>query len=407
MALSRSRILASWQLSAIVHGALAGTSRSQTRTDSLITMQGLRLRAREMHGGTPYTAEAYAGYESGPDQGRYMAGEAFEARIVLDADHNGDAQWSLCPHSEDEIEECFQRHALTEWTDVHAYWGGDSTRDHWKDGAAFPQTVMLPTNVPRGPATLRWTWICKWTDEIFVSCIDVEIGGEPASPTSLPLTTHHVVAGVAIFHTSKGKRPGLPLDRPASSHGADAGTLRWRLGPQSTTNPRRTSTSIGTLTRAASVRRAPTVRQSAEVPTSCRSSLLEAGSASASAPPGIRGVLAPLAREMRLQKAWSALCKAALMACARKPAHGTACPWGATEPAQPHPRPRPHRQRRLRRRSRHRRPNRRQSQRPRRSTRSAVGAGPTCCAAGLECIVESRWHSQCERTEEAGPCANQ
>merc|ERR1711920_977117 len=88
-----------------------------------------------------------------------------------------------CSHSEDETEECFRSHELTQWIDVHAYWNTTSEISRWKSGEHYPQKIQLPANLPEGPATLRWLWICKFTDEIFTSCIDVNIIGGVPTPT--------------------------------------------------------------------------------------------------------------------------------------------------------------------------------------------------------------------------------
>lgn len=140
-------------------------------------------------GSRAYTAEEFSHYGHVAEAAAeyYLAGEPFAATIVLDADHNGDARWSFCPHSEAETEECFDRpeHLLGDWTDVHSYWGEASTRDHAFDKHHFPQTVHLPAGMHVGRVTLRWQWNCKWTDEIFVSCIDVNVAG-PGSPTPAP-----------------------------------------------------------------------------------------------------------------------------------------------------------------------------------------------------------------------------
>jgi len=121
-----------------------------------------------------YDVGVFNQYPAGLGQSTYIAGEEFEAKIVLNADHGGLAQWSFCPHSELETESCFASHTLTQYTDVHSYWGGDSTIDHWKDHGVFPQRVRLPS-MESGRITLRWLWKCKFTDEIFASCIDVDV----------------------------------------------------------------------------------------------------------------------------------------------------------------------------------------------------------------------------------------
>merc|ERR1712039_62558 len=130
-------------------------------------------------GGATYTAERYGGQYApfaGPGPASYTAGQSFEATIVLDADHNGEAQWQFCPHSQEETEECFRENPVSDWVDVHAYWDSSNQEDHWKSGEHFSQTVTLPSGVPAGPGTLRWFWVCKYTDEIFLSCIDVHCG---------------------------------------------------------------------------------------------------------------------------------------------------------------------------------------------------------------------------------------
>eukprot|EP00931_Biecheleriopsis_adriatica_P045576 TRINITY_DN260_c0_g1_i5.p1 TRINITY_DN260_c0_g1~~TRINITY_DN260_c0_g1_i5.p1 ORF type:complete len:948 (+),score=170.40 TRINITY_DN260_c0_g1_i5:55-2898(+) len=167
-------------------------------------------------GDPPYPKNNYGSkYTMFAEQGQatFSAGGILNATIVLDADHNGEAKWSYCPHTEDETEECFRSHELTDWVDVHSYWGGDSSIDHWKSGSTFPQEVSLPADMPSGPVTLRWLWICKWTDEIFVSCLDTDIVGgssvpsvPPSTPvpTSSPSTTAHPLppSGAITFSTS-------------------------------------------------------------------------------------------------------------------------------------------------------------------------------------------------------------
>lgn len=128
-------------------------------------------------GDAPYPKNAFANYQDDAEPGAasYAAGGTLEATIVLDADHNGDAQWGYCPHSEEQTEECFRSHPITDWVDVHSYWDASNTVDHWKSGQSYPEMVKLPADMPAGPVTLRWLWICKYTDEIFVSCVDTEI----------------------------------------------------------------------------------------------------------------------------------------------------------------------------------------------------------------------------------------
>lgn len=140
-------------------------------------------------GGATYTAERYGGQYApfaGPGPASYTAGQSFEATIVLDADHNGEAQWQFCPHSQEETEECFRENPVSDWVDVHAYWDSSNQEDHWKSGEHFSQTVTLPSGVPAGPGTLRWLWVCKYTDEIFLSCIDVNVASGSGDPQPAP-----------------------------------------------------------------------------------------------------------------------------------------------------------------------------------------------------------------------------
>jgi len=160
-----------------------------------------------MPGDSPYEPVHYSGYRDLTEEGEpsYAAGGALDARILLDADHAGEARWSYCPHSEDQTEDCFRQRPLTDWIDVHAFWGGASTQDHWKDGEDFPQTVNLPAGMPSGPTTLRWLWICKFTDEIFASCLDTTItGGASTSSTSAMTTTTTTGSGETTATTSSG-----------------------------------------------------------------------------------------------------------------------------------------------------------------------------------------------------------
>jgi len=135
-----------------------------------------------------YTPDKMGGYRSSSGTGGpFVAGKSFEANVALDADHNGDARWSFCPHFEEETEECFQKHPLTDFIDVHSYWDASNTNDHWKSGQYFPQTVQLPASMKNGLVTLRWLWICKYTDEIFLSCIDADITGGDSSAPPTPI----------------------------------------------------------------------------------------------------------------------------------------------------------------------------------------------------------------------------
>mmetsp|Transcript_65968 Transcript_65968/g.166290 ORF Transcript_65968/g.166290 Transcript_65968/m.166290 type:complete len:471 (-) Transcript_65968:520-1932(-) len=132
-----------------------------------------------------YDPGSYGAYSAfaGPGPSEYKAGGTFEATIVLNADHNGEARWSFCPHSQTEDEQCFLDHPLTDWIDVHDHWGGpsDDCGEHCMSGEHYPQVVELPADMPAGPATLRWLWVCKNTDEIFLSCVDVEVVSDVAS----------------------------------------------------------------------------------------------------------------------------------------------------------------------------------------------------------------------------------
>lgn len=122
------------------------------------------------------------------DPSGVVAGTSLEAAIAIDADHNGVAYWAYCPHSETETEACFRQRPLTKWTDVHAYWGSPpDCGDHCKSGKTFTQTVFFPGDMKPGLVTLRWLWVCKNTDEIFLSCIDVQVAeGTGSGSTSLP-----------------------------------------------------------------------------------------------------------------------------------------------------------------------------------------------------------------------------
>lgn len=150
-------------------------------------------------GDAPYTTNRYSSYQSYAAAGEptYTAGGTMETRIVLDADHNGEAIFEYCPHSESQTEKCFRDRPISEWTDVHAYWDASNQLDHWKSGQTFPQTVNLPADMPSGPATIRWLWVCKYTDEIFVSCMDTEIVG--GSSTTGAATTTVSASGECIW----------------------------------------------------------------------------------------------------------------------------------------------------------------------------------------------------------------
>jgi hypothetical protein len=119
----------------------------------------------------------YANVAGEFDKPTYSAGQTFDANVVLDADHGGDAQWQICPHSQAETEECFTQNRLTDWKDVHCHFNRCDAGDHVFDGRSYTDYVKIPENFPSGGATLRWLWVCKWTDEVFTSCIDVDIAG--------------------------------------------------------------------------------------------------------------------------------------------------------------------------------------------------------------------------------------
>jgi len=117
----------------------------------------------------------------------YIAGHPFQSAVHLNADHGGDARWDLCPHSEpSDTEECFDQYVAQDWEDVHKGFGS-KTEDHAYSGESAAYPVTLPANMPAGKATLRWIWICKYTDEIFVSCADVDIqAGSSGNPNPAP-----------------------------------------------------------------------------------------------------------------------------------------------------------------------------------------------------------------------------
>jgi hypothetical protein len=163
-------------------------------------------------GDAPYLKSNYAGYQDHAEPGEtsYAAGGTLNATIVLDADHNGEAQWAYCPHSQEQTEECFRSRPLTGWVDVHSYWDATNTVDHWKTGQTYPQTVSLPADMSAGPATLRWLWICKWTDEIFASCFDTSIVNGSPAPAPSPLAAPDAAA--ACVWTDP---PGRTVERTA------------------------------------------------------------------------------------------------------------------------------------------------------------------------------------------------
>lgn len=265
-----------------------------------------------------YPAERFSSHSDIVQQAEasYTAGGSVATTILLNADHNGDARWSYCPHSEDESEECFgsEGRVLTEWEDVTGYWGGNSNCDHCYDGEHFPQTVPLPSDMPPGKVTLRWLWVCKWTDEIFVSCIDVDIaaptatGGAPSpAPTApLPTTTLTTTRAPTTMATTTTTAP-VPTPPPT------------RPPTQPSTRP---PTQAPTTTPAPAPTRAPPTSTPTPTPVPTSTSPPAAGK-----------------------------CAGEWQKCGGQG-------WD----------------------------------------------GPTCCAAGLSCTVDSRWHSWCSRDEYAGPC---
>jgi len=178
---------------------------------------------------------------TGPGPSHYVPGEAFEGLVVLDADHNGEAMWSYCPHSEAETEACFQQHPLTHWIDVHDYWGGPSPEctEHCMSGKVFPQRVTLPKDVPQGMITLRWFWVCKNTDEVFLSCIDALVASDddPAvvsQPTPQPTPLAPTPSGSSVPTSAPVPTPApVPVPTPP---GACAGAWK-RCGGDGWTGP--------------------------------------------------------------------------------------------------------------------------------------------------------------------------
>lgn len=191
-------------------------------------------------GDAPYEKSNYGGYQdyAEPGEASYAAGGTLHATIALDADHNGEAQWGYCPHSEEQTEECFRSRPITDWLDVHSHWDATNEEDHWKSGQTYPQAVKLPAGMPTGPVTLRWLWICRWTDEIFVSCFDTSIaGGSPApAPSPPPSATNSTGGSPAPAPPpppSAGDAPGCvwthPPDRKVrrTARNQKAGRVCW------------------------------------------------------------------------------------------------------------------------------------------------------------------------------------
>lgn len=144
-------------------------------------------------GDAPYPPQNWGGYRTIAGDGTvqtFTKGGTFEATIVLDADHNGEAVWQFCPHNNAQTEECFWNNMLVDWTDVHSYWDPSIAVEHLRSKEHYPQTVTLPSTMPSGLVTLRWLWVCKNTNELFTSCIDANIvaGGSTQPQTPAPMT---------------------------------------------------------------------------------------------------------------------------------------------------------------------------------------------------------------------------
>lgn len=186
--------------------------------------------------GERYTSSAYSSYsaQASPGPTVLAPGTTLHAKIVIDADHNGLAHWSYCPHGimAEDTEACFGRHRLTDWTDVHAYWGSPpSCGDHCKSGEVFEQSVPLPTDMPTGWVTLRWLWICKNTDEVFLSCIDIEVSRDSAGSGSIPISPTTGDTTSAIADTSQaaaGTSPGQVVDDATQPAGIGECASSWQ-----------------------------------------------------------------------------------------------------------------------------------------------------------------------------------
>lgn len=149
----------------------------------------------------------YAGTFSRPT---YAAGAPIDTTIVIDSDHNGDAIWEVCSTADGaaETETCFARSPLTAHTDIHSFFPGhipcdasnyeDPRCDHWQDESHYTQRVALPRTLPVGPAVLRWTWRTRFSSEIFLACIDID-----------------VAASFSSFSSTAPPSPSLPTDTPA------------------------------------------------------------------------------------------------------------------------------------------------------------------------------------------------
>lgn len=107
------------------------------------------------------------------------AGKTYSTEVYLNADHDGDARWEICIGGESE--DCFRKGKITEYKSVHWPWGGKK-QDHWKSAQKFEEKLTIPAGQKGGKGVMRWIWKCHYTDEIFLSCIDVNVkGGSGAS----------------------------------------------------------------------------------------------------------------------------------------------------------------------------------------------------------------------------------
>jgi len=118
----------------------------------------------------------------------YSQGETFEANVVIDADHAGDTQWQICPYgqAETDTEECFGSNRITEWKEMQCFFGKCNAGPHEFDRQSYTEKVTIPTTIPAGGATLRWLWVSRWTNEVYRTCIDVDISSGESLPTPPP-----------------------------------------------------------------------------------------------------------------------------------------------------------------------------------------------------------------------------
>lgn len=191
--------------------------------------------------GPRYDTSVYGNVPASLGPSAYVAGQSFDTMILLNADHGGMARWSFCPHSEAETEECFEKNVLTEYKDVHSYWNGDSSVDHWKDGWYFPQTVSLPETVAAGRITLRWLWKCKFTDEIFASCIDVNVlasgSSTPPNPPD-PVPTPAPISSPPTPQPNPTPAPSNPTPAPVNGPVGDQCSAKYeQCGGKDWTGP--------------------------------------------------------------------------------------------------------------------------------------------------------------------------